>query len=548
MDTSRSKLPEFEAPGPGAWSLDGVHFSKPTSKFQTEVHPQALFDGFSEGCRRYGLLIEGLSLKFCNGFAYTTVTPAPADEIPARFDAAIAAFETKLWRKDLVEWDTKVKPASILKHQELLSEDPSKMSDDALASYIDRCRENLIRMVRQHHQFTVTSIISVGDFMAHVTSWTDHPVGDFLRLTRGAAPESAGSFHELDALAEAIRGDSKAMALIDSDRDSAAILKELENAPGLVGAATKSYISFVGHRLLNSLDTGQPSAIEVPDALVSGIKLAVDNKSFSAKAVSHDEIASLRDKIPAEHRDPFDALFAEVCAMSRLRDERGFYSEVWAGGVMRRALLEAGSRLVSKGRIKAPAHLIEAGYEEIKALLRGDAGPSADELAKRASYRVEFNSEHAPPTLGDPPSPPPPLDGLPPHVARAMIAIGTAIGSLQAKVQEGQGKPNEIRGSGASPGTYTGTARVITGPQDLDRLKAGDVLVTASTTDSFNIVLPLVGAIVTNTGGLLSHAAIVGREYGVPSVVGARNATNLIVDGSRVTVDGTNGRVRFGDT
>jgi pyruvate,water dikinase len=548
METLRSELPDFQAPGPGAWSLDAVHFSKPTSKFQTEVHPQALFEGFSEGCRRYGLLIDGLSLRFTNGFAYSTVIPAPEDEIPARFDAAKVAFETKLWRKDLAEWDTKVKPASIQMHQKLLSEDPSKMTDDALVSYIDRCRENLIRMVRQHHRFSVTAILPVGDFMAHVASWTDQPVGDFLALTRGAAPESAGSFHELDALAEAIRGDKKAMALIDSERDSAEVLKELETAPGPVGDATKSYLAVVGHRLLNSLDTGQPSAIEVPDALVSGIKLAVANKTFSGKAVSQDDIANLRNRIPAEHRDAFDALFAEVCAMSRLRDERGFYSEVWAGGVMRRALLEAGARLVRKGRLTAPAHLVEAGYEGIKAILRGDGGPSADELAKRAAYRAEFNAEHAPPTLGDPPSPPPPLDGLPPHVARAMMALGTAVGSLQAKVQEGQDKPNEIRGSGASPGTYTGTARVITGPDDLGRLKAGDVLVTASTTDSFNIVLPLVGAIVTNTGGLLSHAAIVGREYGVPSVVGARNATHLIADGSRVTVDGANGLVKFGKT
>ena len=71
------------------------------------------------------------------------------------------------------------------------------------------------------------------------------------------------------------------------------------------------------------------------------------------------------------------------------------------------------------------------------------------------------------------------------------------------------------------------------------------MLVTAATSDSFNIVLPLLGAIVTNAGGLLSHAAIVGREYCIPSVVGTRNATALIADGTRVTVDGTTGEVRI---
>ena len=545
MDLSQLSLPDFQAPGPGTWELDAAHFSKPTSKFQTENHPKSLNEGFAEGCRRYGLLIEGLKMEFCNGFAYITVVPAPADEIAARIETAKNVFQTKLWRKDLEEWDTKVKPASIQTHGALLAEDPSQMTDSALASYIDRCRENLKYMVKQHHQFSITGIFAIGDFMAHVASWTDHPLGDFLALTRGAAPESAGSFHELDALADAIRDDSAAKELIDSDLSSAEVLDEMKAMQGPVGDATRGYLSVIGNRLLNSLDTGQPAAIEVPDALLSGIKLAVEGTTFSGKVISEEDIAALRDKIPAEHHDTFNALFSEVLHMSRLRDERGFYSEVWAGGVMRRALLEAGARLVAKERLQLPAHLIEAGYEEMKALLQGDGGPSAEELANRADFRHYFNAEQAPPLLGDPPSQPPPLDGLPPEVARAMLAVGTAVGSLGAIEQVGENEPDELRGAGASPGTYTGTARVIAGPDDLGRLQAGDVLITASTTDSFNIVLPLVGAIVTNTGGLLSHAAIVGREYGVPSVVGARNATGLIADGSTVTVDGTTGIVKY---
>lgn len=70
------------------------------------------------------------------------------------------------------------------------------------------------------------------------------------------------------------------------------------------------------------------------------------------------------------------------------------------------------------------------------------------------------------------------------------------------------------------------------------------MLVTASTTEAFNIVLPLLGAIVTDRAGLLSHAAIVSRECGIPAVVRCREATALIADGARVRVDGTTGEVR----
>ena len=90
---------------------------------------------------------------------------------------------------------------------------------------------------------------------------------------------------------------------------------------------------------------------------------------------------------------------------------------------------------------------------------------------------------------------------------------------------------------------YEGPARRVSGPTEFDRIVQGDVLVTESTTEAFNILLPLLGAIVTDSGGLLSHSAIVAREYGIPGVVGTRDATDRIPDGTRVRVDGDAGEV-----
>ena len=100
-----------------------------------------------------------------------------------------------------------------------------------------------------------------------------------------------------------------------------------------------------------------------------------------------------------------------------------------------------------------------------------------------------------------------------------------------------------MRGLGVSPGVHEGTARIIQGPDQFGRLQKGDVLVTNSTTAAFNIVLPLLGAIVTDRGGLLSHAAIVAREYGIPGVVGCTDATGVLPDGALVRVDGAVGEV-----
>jgi pyruvate,water dikinase len=119
-----------------------------------------------------------------------------------------------------------------------------------------------------------------------------------------------------------------------------------------------------------------------------------------------------------------------------------------------------------------------------------------------------------------------------------MIAVGEIFASSEAEHEE-----QLVRGLAASPGIYEGPARLISGPTEFDRIVQGDVLVTESTTEAFNILLPLLGAIVTDAGGLLSHAAIVSREYGIPGVVGTREGTGLIPDGARVRVDGDAGEV-----
>jgi pyruvate,water dikinase len=532
----------FDPPGPGTWILDSVHVPRPFSRFQTEIHPPNLAEGFRECARRYGLLLDTLDWRFVNGFAYFAVPPAAETEIPARFQAAAETFERKPWREDMERWEREAKPASIQAHLALQGVDPAALGRDELLDHLDRCREHQKRMIRQHHWFNCAAFLPVGDFMVHVAEWTGLPLGEFLALTRGSAPESAGSLPQLDRLVPAIRASSAARAHLESDALAGDILERLRSQSGEVGAAAGDYLDTVGYRLLDSLDTGDPYALEVPQVLVEGIRLAVDEGAPASSDPSGDEVARIRDRVPPAKRDAFDELLEEARLTSRVRDERGLYSEVWAGGITRRAILAAGARVVGDGRLHEPAHLVEGGYDEIRSLINGEDGPSADGLAERARYRATYRASDAPPFLGPAPEPPPSLDGLPPAPARAMRAIGAAIDALFGS-SERQSEATVVRGIGASPGVYTGTARVIGGPAEFDRLTRGDVLVTATTTESFNVVLPMLGAIVTDSGGLLSHAAIVSREYGIPGVVGCRDATGRIADGDQVRVDGTAGEV-----
>ena len=197
---------------------------------------------------------------------------------------------------------------------------------------------------------------------------------------------------------------------------------------------------------------------------------------------------------------------------------------------------------LSRNRIASPDHMLDASLDEMCALVAGKDGPSADELADRASFRATYTAKDVPPFLGPPAPPPPDISDLPPGPRRLMRAMGTALGHLFGS-SPAANEESVLYGLAASKGVYEGPARRVAGPPEFGRIAKGDVLITESTSEAFNILLPLLGGIVTDNGGLLSHAAIVSREYGIPGVVGTREATERIADGVRVRVDGDAGEV-----
>ena len=534
----------FDPPGPGSWQIDRTHAPRPWARFQTEIHPEQLARGFRETGRRYGLLLDYLDFQFVNGFAYVCPRPVAAGRARERFGTAAEVFERKLWRADLRHWDEEVKPASIRAHLALQAIDPATLETDALLSHLDHCREHLKQMIYQHHYFNGAMIVPLGDFLAHAGEWTGLATTELLALMRGATPVSVGVSEELDRLVDAIRADRPAQTVLDSGREPGEVLAALRSRRGEVGPAARTYLEMVGYRLLDGFDVGEPYALEMPELLVGRIRSAVEESGAAPIATDQlaSETAKTRDLVPAAERSRFDELLAEARHTYRLRGERGTFSDGWAVGITRRAILNAGVRLAGQKRIEEPKHLVEAGYDEMRGLFRDADRPSAQELAERARYRATARALDAPDMLGPEPPEPPPLEGLPGPTVRAMRALDVFISGLFGDA-DAQCEPRLVRGLAASPGVYEGTARLIWGPTELERLHQGDVLVTQSTSDAFNIALPLLGAIVTDSGGLLSHAAIVAREYGIPAVVGTREATAIITEGERVRVDGSAGEV-----
>ncbi|MBO3089973.1 PEP/pyruvate-binding domain-containing protein [Cellulomonas dongxiuzhuiae] len=105
------------------------------------------------------------------------------------------------------------------------------------------------------------------------------------------------------------------------------------------------------------------------------------------------------------------------------------------------------------------------------------------------------------------------------------------------------GLPTPLVGTPGSRGTATGPARIVRGPADFPRVRPGDVLVCPWTDPAWTPLLRMAAGVVTETGGVLSHAAIVARERGVPAVLGVAGATTTLTDGDTLTIDGAAGTV-----
>jgi pyruvate,water dikinase len=532
---------KYDPPGPGPWHLDPVHFPRPVTRYWAEMHPEPFRRGTAEFLAYYGTPLAALETRYVNGFAYNQMQPAPDAEIPERFARAEEVWPNKVWRAQLKEWDESAKPAAIKTHRELQAVDADALSDDELVAYLTRCREHHSKMIFQHMRFTGSAMVPIGDLLTHVSDWTGVAKAEILAMMRGAAPVSAGASSDLERLISAIRSDSSARALLDSEGDPDKTLAELRTHGGDVGPAMNAYLDLVGCRLLDGFDISGRYALELPDALLRAIRSAVDGGTSDNSEVDA-RINDIRAQVPDEHRAEFNELLGEARLMYRLRDERGVFSDIWASGIMRRAVLAGGRRMSAKGAVHDPEHFVDASFDEMCSLISGKGGPSADELAQRFAERSARTAKEAPADLGPAAPPPPDPSGLPPGAARLMAAVGVAMGELWGS-SEAPHEENLLRGLAASGGVYEGIARRIAGPVEFDRIVQGDVLVTESTTEAFNILLPLLGAIVTDSGGLLSHSAIVAREYGIPGVVGTRDATDRIPDGARVRVDGDAGEV-----
>ena len=207
---------------------------------------------------------------------------------------------------------------------------------------------------------------------------------------------------------------------------------------------------------------------------------------------------------------------------------------------MRQVTLEIGRRLESNGAISNSADVFMLTGDEIleaaSAGLQGDLKPT---VAERQAEMERWAKLDAPLMLG--------TDYGPPPENPVTRTLGKFFNYGPRPGEADEAQPGVLQGVSGSAGKVTGTARVILKLSDAGRLSPGEILVTVTTSPPWTPLFATAGGIVTDTGGPLSHCAIVAREYGLPATVGTGQATKVIKDGQKIEVDGVAGTVRILD-
>ncbi|HEX9268739.1 MAG TPA: PEP-utilizing enzyme, partial [Candidatus Limnocylindria bacterium] len=328
------------------------------------------------------------------------------------------------------------------------------------------------------------------------------------------------------ALAQQAKADPASASAL-RDRTAAALAEAHHGGrlPITLQRGLDEFLARYGHRGVAEIDLGVPRWSEDPTHILlvlqnyvrPGDLEAAPDVQFSRLAGEADamveELARRASRRGRVRGAATRFLLRRVRELAGYRETPKFYAVLLISRA-RALLLRAGGELAATGRVDRPADLFFLTLPEARAAV---AGTDQRELVRRR--RTEYERERRRR-----------------HVPRVLLSDGTEPRAEPAGTSGG------LAGTPASAGTVSGVARVVRSP-DGARLEPGQILVAPSTDPGWTPLFLTAGGLVMEMGGMMSHGAVVAREYGIPAVVGVDGATDRIASGSRITVDGSAGVV-----
>lgn len=366
---------------------------------------------------------------------------------------------------------------------------------------------------------------------------------DALRLTQGFDNKTMEGDRALWRLSRAARSIPEVSEIL-SKHTAGEVIPALEKSaasqPFL--ADLHKWLAYYGQRLNSVFALDQPSWIEDPTPAIQNLQAYVSMPDLRPEMEPATLVAE-REKAVAEARAKlagypqpivarFETLLKAAQVATVVHEDHNFWIDQRCFYHVRRIIMEFGGRLAQAGALDAANDVL---YLTLDELHKGQNISMKRLVQERKTEMEHFSQVTPPPMLGTAP-------------AFEMTDGGSMVRAMfkgeMSPPPTGNSEMNKVKGLPGSAGVTRGTARVIHSLAEAGKLQPGDVLVASATEPPWTPLFATASAIVTDSGGVLSHSAVVAREYRIPAVVGTGNATTTFKDGQLLEVDGNAGTVR----
>ncbi|MBP7961859.1 MAG: hypothetical protein KBG20_00215 [Caldilineaceae bacterium] len=544
LETNRIEIPaDFPVTWPQAgdadlfWTQDKLHYPDPVTPLEFSLIEETVDAGITAAARAYGVPLTVLD-RHINSYLYVAIVVDDAEtnalESEAKLREAVARMEAN-WQE---AWLPEIERHLVFWQQFALADaTPAELLAHLTASW-----PRLRRVWEIHFLLFLPSMLAISQFAdLYAELWEDAGSLEAYSLLGGfpsKTMESAEFLWKLSrlALASPVIGHllaqtplAEAMAALADCAEGRLFLGELNG-----------YLQAHGYRG-DKLSLHYPFWVEDPTPVLKNLRdyMAQPDRDFGverAKMAAQREanVAHARRHLqyyPRPVRTEFDFLLAAAQAGTRLKEDHGYWIDYKSSYYIRQLFLECGRRLVAGGALAGVDDVFYLSLAELRSALGPEAVQFSESLQsaidQRKQVAARFVNVQPPAHLGTAPTGAPPDD----PISRMFMKIeGSGPGESE--------DDSELRGSAGAPGVVRGPVKILRVLGDAVKLQPGDILVAESTAPPWTPLFASVAGIITDSGGALSHSAVIAREYGIPAVVGAGTATRRLTDGQVVEVNG----------
>ena len=518
---------------------------------------------------------NGIEFKIHLGYLYMSPVPVPEDQIAAR----VPEFERRAghyfqnWESLLEQWRHKVR--ATIAEMEALSFAPlpdmvpfddivsgkAKDGSEVLMENYDRLIQLCYQNWQYHFEFLNLGYLAYLDFFGFCKQlFPGIPDQAIAKMVQGVDMELFRPDDELKTLAALAVRLGLQPAFADTD-DVPGTLDRIAESGGQewLDAYAEAHDPWFNFTIGNGFyghDKYWIDHQEIPLGFIKDYIRRLDQGDQIMRPV--EELVIERDRVVAEYRDlvapeqqaVFDAKLGLAATAYPYVENHNFYIEHWTMGVFWRKVRELGAVFVDAGFWSVPNDLLYLTRGEVRdaifdyvtgwAVGAEPTGPHywPAEIERRRGIIDALSSRRPQPALNTPPA----------QITEpfTMMLYGITTEQVQQWLGDDEADADgAITGLAASPGVVEGPARVITHADQLSEVQQDEILVATITAPSWGPIFGKIKATVTDIGGMMSHAAIVCREYGLPAVTGTGSASTTIRTGQRIRVDGTAGRVEI---